>query len=99
MLSRGNWTLGDICSAIHDGSAILFEAMPMDASGLITEAIVYINNHTVTNVHVNLGTRPLIIDNDNRSFKSIGGGIDPGDVPFKMDILGRYQFGGKASQE
>lgn len=99
MLSGGDRALGDRSAAVHDTGTILVEAMPVDTSGLVTESIVNVDNDSVSNFHINLGAGPLIVDTDHRSLESVGGGIDPGDVPVKIDVLGRYQLGGQASQE
>lgn len=91
--------MGDRGTAVHDAGAILVEAMPVDAGGLVAQPVVNIDNQSVSDIHINLGAGPLVVDTDHRSLESVWGGIDPGDVPVKIDVLGRYQLGGQASQE
>lgn len=99
VLSGRNRALGDRAGTVHNGSAILAESMPVDASRLVAQSVINVDNQSVTDLHINLGAGPLIVDTDHRSLKSVGGGIDPSDVPIEVDVLGCCQFGGQASQE
>lgn len=83
----GNWALGDSNRTIHNTGALLAHAVPMDSRGLISKAVVDIDDQLVAHVHVNLRAGPLAIDTDDRALKSIGGSINPTDVPVQVDIF------------
>lgn len=71
----------------------------MNTGRLVSKAVVHINNQAVTEIHINLGTGPLAIDPNHWTLKSIGGSVDPSDIPLQMDILGQPQFGGPCRQQ
>lgn len=99
MLSWGKRALSDGARAVHDSSVVLVEAMPVDAGGLVPQTIVHVHNEAVPEVYIDLRTGPLTVDPNHRALKSIGGGIDPGDVPVEVDIFRCGQLGGPAGQK
>jgi hypothetical protein len=71
----------------------------MNTRRLVSQSVVYIHNDSVTKLDINLWAGPLVVDTNDGPLISIRGGIDPGDVPIKIDILGCSQLGGEASQK
>jgi hypothetical protein len=63
----------------------------MDTGALISKTVVYIDDEAVTHVDIDLGTRPFAVDANDRTLIAIWGGIDPGNVPIEVDILGRSE--------
>jgi hypothetical protein len=75
------------------------ETVPVNARRLISQSIVYIHNDSVAKLDINLWAGPLVVDTNDGPLISIRGGIDPGNVPIEIDILGCSQLGGEASQK
>jgi hypothetical protein len=63
----------------------------MDTGGLISKTVVYIDDEAVTHDDIDLGARPFAVDTNDRTLITIRGGIDPGNVPIEVDILGRSE--------
>lgn len=99
VLPRGKRALSDGARAVHDTRVVLVEAMPVDAGGLVPQTIVHVHNQAVPEVYINLRAGPLTVDTNHRALKSIGGGIDPGDVPVEVDVFRCGQLGGPAGQK
>ena len=75
-------------SAIHRGSSLLEDTMPVESGGLITESVVHIDHNPVSYVHVYLGARPLPVDAYDRPGKPIRARSHPCDVPIVSNSLG-----------
>ena len=91
--------MGHRAGTIHDTGVILMETVPVNTRRLVTQSIVYVHNNPVTKFDIHLRAGPLVVDTNDGPMISIRRGIDPGNVPFEMDVLGSDQLGSKASQK
>ena len=55
---------------------------------MIPQTVFDIDYEPITHVDVYLGTWPFAVDADDRSFESIRGSIDPGNIPMQVNIFG-----------
>lgn len=97
--TRGNRALCDGTAAVHDPSVVLAKAMPMNAGGLIAQMVIDIHDQPISDIDINLRARPLAIDANHWTLKSIWGSVDPSDVPVKKNVFCSGQLCGPAGQK
>ena len=68
------------------------DAVPMQASCLVSKVVVYFYDDSISDLNVNLWARPLSVDPDDRSSKPVWGCDDPSDVPFVVGGFGGGQL-------
>ena len=74
---RRNGALCHTSRSVHGVGVPLEEAMEMDASRLVAQAIGDIDDNTVTNRCLDRRTRPFSVDADDRSFHTVRITPDP----------------------
>ena len=86
-LSGRHGTLADTGPTIHIRSAILVNTVPVDAGGLVAQMVVNGDDHPVSKPDTKFRTRPVSVDTNHRSWKPIGRGGHPANVPVVPDSL------------
>lgn len=83
----GNRALRCSGRAVHSRMTILIDAVPMKASRLIAEIVVNSHDESIVQIDINLGTRPLTVDANDGTGKSVRASSDPVYAPIVFDCF------------